>query len=117
MLSLANPRLAGYMLTGKRSLFLETDDSLAWLYHCPLVDSPPHAMNQCYDRIPILYESQIQIVNTIIQQTHPAAKTTNFTDRIKNLFQFDMDQEESWLTLTPGIVNQDRLAMCGPKDV
>ena len=30
MLSLANPRLAGYMLTGNRSMFLETDGSLAW---------------------------------------------------------------------------------------
>ena len=35
MLSLENPRLAGYMLTGNRSMFLETDGSLAWLYHCP----------------------------------------------------------------------------------
>ena len=32
MLSLENPRLAGYMLTGNRSMFLETDGSLAWLY-------------------------------------------------------------------------------------
>ena len=30
MLSLENPRLAGYMLTGNRSMFLETDGSLAW---------------------------------------------------------------------------------------
>ena len=51
MLSLENPRLAGYMLTGNRSMFLETDGSLAWLYHCPLVHSPLHTMNQCYDRI------------------------------------------------------------------
>ena len=45
MLSLENPRLAGYMLTGNRSMFLETDGSLAWLYHCPLVHSPLHTMN------------------------------------------------------------------------
>ena len=37
MLSLENPRLAGYMLTGNRSMFLETDGSLAWLYQCPLL--------------------------------------------------------------------------------
>ena len=37
MLFLENPRLAGYMLSGNRSMFLETDGSLAWLYHCPLV--------------------------------------------------------------------------------
>ena len=54
MLALENPRLAGYMLTGNRSMFLETDGSLAWLYHCPMVHSPLHTMNQCYDKIPIL---------------------------------------------------------------
>ena len=36
MLSLENPRFAVYMLTGDQSSFLETDGSLAWLYHCPL---------------------------------------------------------------------------------
>ena len=28
-----------------------------------------------------------------------------------------MDQEDSWYTLTPGIVHQDRPAMFGPEDV
>ena len=117
ILSLENPRLAGYMLTGNRSMFLETDGSLAWLYHCPLVHSPLHTMNQCYNRIPILYEGQIHFVDPITRQTHPAANIQNCTDRIKNLFQFDMDQEDSWYTLTPGIVHQDRPAVFGPKDV
>ena len=73
MLYLENPRLAGYMLTGNRLMFMETDGSLAWLYHCPLVYSPLHTMNQCYDRIPILYEGQIQFVDPIARQTHPGA--------------------------------------------
>ena len=73
MLSHENLRLAGYMLTGKRSMFLETDGSLAWLYHCPLVHSPFHTMNQYYDRIPILYEGQTQFVDPITRQTYPTA--------------------------------------------
>ena len=117
MLSLENPRLARYMLTGNWSRFLEIDGSLACLYHCPLVHSPLHTMNQRYDRIPILYEGQIQIVDPITRQTHQAANIQNCTDRTKNLFQFNMDQEESWYTLTPGIVHQDRPAVFGPKDV
>ena len=117
MLSLENPRLAGYMLTGIRSMFLETDGSLAWLYHCPLIHSPLHTMNQCYDRIPIYYEGQIQFVDPITRQTHPAANIQHCTDRIKNLFQFDMVQEDSWYTLTTGIVHQDRPAVFGPKEV
>ena len=74
-------------------------------------------MNQCFDRIPILYEGQIQFVDPITRQTHPAANMRNCTDRIKNLFKFDMDQEDSWYTLTPGIVHQDRPAVFGPKGV
>ena len=47
MLALEVPRLAGYMLTGNKSMFLEIDGSLAWFYHCPKVHSPLHTMNQC----------------------------------------------------------------------
>ena len=32
-------------------------------------------------------------------------------------FQLDMDQEDSWYTLTPGIVHQDKLAVFGLKKV
>ena len=117
MLSVENPRLARYKLTGNRSIFLETDGSLAWLYHCPIVHSPLHTMNQCYDWIPILYEGQFQFVDPITRQTHPAANIQNCTDRIKNIIQFDMDQENSWYTLTPGIVHQDRPAVFGPEEV
>ena len=117
MLALENPRLAGYMLTGSRSMFLETDGSLAWLYHCPIVHSPLHTMNQCYDRIPMLYEGEIRFVDPITRQTYPDAVTQNCSDRIKNLFQLDMDQEDSWYTLKPGIVHQDKPAIFGTKKV
>ena len=117
MLALENPRLAGYALTGNRSMFLETDGGLAWLYHCSKVHSPRHTMNQCYDRIPILYQGQIQFVYTITRQTYPNANAQNCSDRIKNLFQLDVDQEDSWYSLTPGIVHQDKPAIFGPKKV
>ena len=83
MLSLENPHHAGYMFTRNRSVFLETDDSRYWLYHCPLVHSPLHTMNQCYDRIPILYQGQIQFVDPITRQTRPAANIQNCTDQKK----------------------------------
>ena len=112
-----NPRLAGYMLSGNQSMFLETDGSLAWLYHCPLVHWPLHSMNQCYDRIAIHDDGQIPFVDANTRQTHPAAGLQNCTDRIKNLFQFDRNQEDSWYKLTPGIVHKDRPAVFRPKDV
>ena len=74
-------------------------------------------MKQCYDRIPILYEGQIQFGDPVTRRKHPAANIQNCTDRLKNLLQFDMDQEDSWYTLTPGVVHQDRPAVFGPKDV
>ena len=117
MLAPENPRLAGYMLTGNRSMFLETDVSVACLYHCPKVHSPLHTMNQCYDKIPILYRGQIQFVDPIIRQTYPHAMTQNCSDRIKNLFQLDMDQEDSWYTVTPGILHGDKPAIFGPQDI
>ena len=73
-------------------------------------------MSQCYDRIPIFHEGQIQFLDPVTRQTHPAANLQKCTDRIKNLFQFDTDREDSWNTLTPGIVHQDRPAVFGPKD-
>ena len=117
MLAIENSRLAGYMLTGNRSMFLETDGSLAWLYHCPMVHSPLQKMNQCFDRIPILYEGEIHFVDPITRQTYPDTVPQNCSDRIKNLLQLDMDQEDSWYTPTPGIVHQDRPAVFGPKKI
>ena len=65
MLALQNPRSVVYKLTRNRSMVLETDGSLAWLYHYPMVHSPLHTMNQCYDRLPILCESEIRFVDPI----------------------------------------------------
>ena len=96
MISFEHPRLAGYMLTGNRSMFLETDGSPAWLYSCPQVRSPLHTLNQCNDKIPIFYKGQIQFVDPITGQTLPNALTQNCSDPIKNLFQMDMDQKDSW---------------------
>ena len=74
-------------------------------------------MNQCYDKIPILYRGQIKFVDSVSRQTYPHATTQNCSDGIKNLFQPDMDQEDSWYTLTPGIVHQDKPAIIGPQDI
>ena len=116
VLSLENPRLAGYMLTANRSMFL-TNDILAWLYHCPLMHSPPLVMNQYYDKIPVFYKNAIFFVNPISRQTYPDAQVQNCSDRIKNLFQFDMEDENSWFTITPTLEHRKRPAVFGPKDV
>ena len=119
MLSLENPRLAGYMLTGNRSMFLETDGSLARLYSCPQVRSPLRTLNQCYDKIAILNKGQIQFVDPNNRQTSPDILPQNCSDPIKNLFQMDMDmdQKDSWYSLTPEITHRDRPAVFAPQDI
>ena len=93
MLSHENSRPAGYMPTGNQLMFLKIDSGLVWLYHCPLVHSPLNSMNQWYDRIPAPNEGQIQFVDSVTRQTHPAVNMQSCTDRTKMLFQFDKDQE------------------------
>ena len=117
MLSMENPSLAGYMLTGNRSMFLSNNGSLAWLYHCPLMRSPPHLMNQSYDKIPIFHKNAIFFVDPITRQNYPDAQVQNCSDRIKNLFQFDMEDESSWFTITPTLEDRKRPAVFRPKDV
>ena len=117
MLSLENPRLAGYMRTGNRSMFLEIDGSLAWLYSCPLISSPLHVMNNSYDKITVFYKGLVQIVDLITRQTYPNANTQKCTDRIKNLFQLDMQDQDSWFSLNPELTHSDRPAIFGPKEI
>ena len=98
-------------------MFLETDGSLARLYSCPQVRSPLHTLNQCYDKIPMLYKRQIQIVDPITRQTLPDAMPQKCSDPIKNLFQMGMDQKDSWCSLTRKIAHRDRSVGFAPKDI
>ena len=117
MLDLENPRFVGYMLTDNRSMFLETDGSVAWFRHCPNVHSPLHTKNPCYDKLPIFHRGQIQFFDPTIRQTYHHAAAQNCSDRIKNLSQLDIDQDSSSYTLTPGFVRQDKPAIFRPQDV
>ena len=112
-----NPRLAGYMLNGNRSIILCTDGSLVWLYHCPLMRSPPHVMNQCYDKFLIFYKNAVFSVDPITRQTYPDAQVQNCSDRIKNLFQLEMEDENSWFTISPTPEHRKLPELFGPKDV
>ena len=117
MLSMEHPRLAGYLLTGNRSIFVSIDGSHAWLYYCPQMRSPPHVINQCYDKIIIFYKNAIFFVDPITRQTYTDAQVQNCSDRIRKIFQSDMEDEDSWFTITPIIEHRKRPAAFGPKNV
>ena len=79
--------------------------------------SPPHVMNQCYDKIPAFYKNAIFYVDPITRQTYSDAQVQNCSDRIENFFQFDMEVENSRFTMTPNLGHRKRPAVFGPKDV
>ena len=72
-LSYENNRLAGYMLTGNRSMFLEIEGVLGFLYPCPKKILPLKVPDRCYDRIPIFSDGKTMFVNPITRQTFPLA--------------------------------------------
>ena len=69
-MSVKNPQLAGFLLTGNRSNFLYVEGSTAWLYDCPHFMSPLYKADKCFDRIPIHYSETIMFVDPM--------KETNF---------------------------------------
>ena len=66
LLAHENPPLAGNMFIGNRSIFPETDGAVHGSIIAAKVHTPLRTMNQCYDKIPILYREQIQFVDPII---------------------------------------------------
>ena len=52
-MSVQNPQLAGFVLTGNRGNFFFVEGSTAWLYECPHFLSPFYKADCCFDRTPI----------------------------------------------------------------
>ena len=61
-MSVQNPQLAGFLLTGNRSNFSYVEVSTAWLCDCPLFLSPLYKADRCSDRIPIHFEDTLKYV-------------------------------------------------------
>ena len=101
MLAMQNTRLAGFMLTGNRSMFLDTDGSVAGLHHCPRDLSPVRVLDKCYDCIPILFERTTKFVDPITRQTYDFASGILCLGDYTNVFQHDPENDNSWYQLLP----------------
>ena len=101
MLAKQNTSLAGYVLTGNSSMFLGTDGSVAWLYHCPVCWSPPRVPDKWYDRILILFEPTTNFVDPITPLTYDFAFEIPCLGDYTNLFQLDLESNKSWYQLLP----------------
>ena len=83
--SCLSPKLAGFLLTYSRSLFLETNGNIAWPYHCPKFYSLLQVMDACYERIPVLYKIKVRFIDTVSRQTFTTAKQQPCNNK-KNVF-------------------------------
>ncbi|MCP4521376.1 MAG: hypothetical protein GY827_06755, partial [Cytophagales bacterium] len=99
--ALVNQRLAGYLLTGNRSQFLQIHGAIAWLYNCEEKLSNHLQVEYCYNKIPIETEQGVRFVDPISRQTFKTAIRTDCADIHGNLFQMDPDDQNSWFTLQP----------------
>ena len=93
-------RLAGYMLPGNRSMFLDTDGSCAWLYHSPFF-SPLRVLHNCYDLIPILLEWTTKLIDPITGQSSDFALEIPCLGDYANEFQQDLESDNSWYQILP----------------
>ena len=111
-----SPKLAGFLLTNNRSMFLETNGNIAWLYHCPKFYSPLQVMDTCYDRIPVLYKNKVRFIDPVSRQTFTTAKQQPCNNKQKNLFQLDIENDNSWIELTPSITQVTGPALFAPSN-
>ena len=117
MLALQNTRLAGYMLTGNRSMFLDTDGAVGWLYHCPEKVSPLKVLEKCFDRIPIFYNGRTMFVDPITRQTFRFANEIHCVGGYKNAFQLNLDDKLSWYQLMPAPIPFKTPLMFAPQEI
>ena len=82
-------------------MFLDTDGSVAWLYHFPNSLSPLRVLHKCYDGIPILFERITKFVDPITRQTNDFASEIPCLDDYTIVFQLDLENDNAWYQLLP----------------
>ena len=93
-MSVQNPQLAGFLLTGNRCNFLYVEGSTDWLYDCPHFLSPIHLTDRCFDRIPIHFKDTLMYVGPITRQTFDYATPITCEKNRKNIIELDPDSDD-----------------------
>ena len=93
-MSVQNPQLAGFLLTGNRSNFLYVEGSTAWLYDFPHFLSPLYKADQCFDRIPIHFKVTLINVDPITRQTYDYATPITCDNNSRNIIELDPDSDD-----------------------
>ena len=93
-MSVQNPKLAGFFLTGIRSNFLYVEGSTAWLYDCPHFLSSLYKADRCFDCIPIHFKDTLMYVDQITRQTNDIATPIACGNNPKNVIELDPDSDD-----------------------
>ena len=93
-MSVQNPQLAGFLLTGNRSNFLYVEGSTAWLYDCPLFLSPLYEADRCFDRIPIHFKDTLMCADPITRQTYDYATPITCDSIPRNIIKLEPDSDD-----------------------
>ena len=114
LLAMQNARLAGYLLTRNRCMFLDTGGIVAWLYHFPKFLSPPRVLDDCYDPIPILFERTTKFVDPITRQTYDFASEIPCLGDYTSVSHLDLEIDNSWYQLLPDPMPFNKLLLFKP---
>ena len=93
-MSVQNPQLAGFLLTGNRSNFLYVEGSTAWLYDCHHFLSPLYKADRWFDCIPIHFKETLMYVEPITRQTYDYATPTTCDNNPKDIIELDPDSDD-----------------------
>ena len=111
-MSVKNPQLAGFLLTGNRSNFLYVERSTAWLYDCPHFLSSLYKSDKCFDRIPIHYRETIMYVDSITRQFFNYATPIECGNNPQNIIEVDPDSNDGdFYVLTPEPLKREATQM------
>ena len=117
-MSVKNPQLAGFLLTGNRSNFLYVEGSTAWLYDCPHFISPLYKAVICFDRIPIHYRETIMYVDPITRQTFNYATPIKCGKNLQNIIELDPHADDGdFYVLTPDLLKREPPQMFKPTQI
>ena len=117
-MSVQNPQLAGFLLTGNRSNFLYVEGSTAWLYDCPHYLSPLYKADQCFDKIPIYHKDTKMYVHLITRQTFNYATPIECGNIRQNIIELDTDSDDTdFYILTPEPLKKEAPQMFKPTQI
>ena len=117
-MSVKNPQLAGFLLTGNCSNFLYVGGSTPRLYDCPHFISPLYKADKSFDRIPIHYRETIMYVNPITRQIFNYATPIEFGKNTQNIIELDPDTDDGdFYVLTPVPLKREAPQMFKPTQI